>query len=416
MKLMSTRTVVLATFFLALSFAAQSQSNYDFKNPQLISGLPLTTGAVYRFNNVKPGIDARVTISAITGGILLTDIDGSGGFQRALQPVLSVPGKKNGYVELTIRFYNHNTTTLKTQSEVAITPIDVDGQTYGNLKLYEFDQIEEPNGYTYFQNAGSELNMSYSGNWVQGKNTGAVDYAGIDTMQKSVMFTTVNANINTIRVRVGCDNQSNTLASRLRSLYFQRFTYPFELVLPNRTLIKFSGAQKDKKVELKGILSASHTFDKIMIERSSNGNSFGFLAELPITNGGTAEFPFTYVDQNPLEGTNYYRVRLLNTHQALQEISNTLMVKTQTSESNDLEIFNSIVKKGDPSITLQSKVDSEMMIELVDMMGRLVYNKKTRINKGVNLIDLANFNPGTGYLVLVARTGESTIKHKMIIQ
>jgi hypothetical protein len=406
----------MTLMLLAVQLAAISQSNYNFRNATLISGTALSVNAVYRFSNVKTGVDARVTISAITGGIQLTSIDGGGGFDRALQPVLNVPGQKNGYVEPTIRFYVAGTTTLQTQTEVPITPIDVDGQTYGSLKLFEFDEIDMPNGYTYFQYAGSELDMSFNGTWARGKNTTGVDYGGIDTVQKTVMFTTVNANINTIRVRVGCDNQSNSTASRLRSLYFQRFDYPFEVVLPNRTLLSFSGAEKNEKVVLKGNLSASHTYDKILVERSANGSYFEILGELPITNGGSAEFPFTYVDQSPILGNNFYRIRLLNTPQAIQEISNTLMVKTNLDGNQKLQVYNSIVKLSDPSITLQSAEDTDAVFDIADMSGRVVYTRKTKLYKGVNLVDLTSLRAGSGYYVLVGRTQTGVIKHKMIFQ
>jgi hypothetical protein len=91
-------------------------------------------------------------------------------------------------------------------------------------------------------------------------------------------------------------------------------------------------------------------------------------------------------------------------------------VKTDMGAGKKFDIYNTVVRKDDPSITMQSQVDADMMLEMADMSGRLVYNKKMRINKGVNLIDFSDFRPGTGYYVLVARTPDDIIKHKIIIQ
>ncbi len=416
MKLMFTRMVVIFIALLSFHPVAYSQANYEFKSPTLISGTALSIGAVYRFTTVKTGIDATVTISNITGGISITDIDGGGGFTRALQPVLFAPALSNGYVELTIRFYLAGTATPSVQTEVPITPIDVDGQTYSGLKLYEYDEIDMPNGYTYFQWAGSELTMTLNGAWARGKNNSAVDYPGIDTAQKTVMFTTVNANINTIKVRVGTDNQSNSGISRLRSLYFKRFSYPFEVVLPNRTLLSFGGSEKNGQIELKGILSASHTYDKIIVEKSSNGTSFLQMGEIPVTNGGSSEFPFTFWDTHPAEGANFYRVRLINSPQHLQEISNTLMIKTNNTDKKSFQIYNTMVRQLDPTVTLQSSEDSELMLDIADMSGRMVYSRRTSISKGVNVVDMPNFNAGRGYFVLTARTTREVINQKIIIQ
>src|SRR5690606_25156952 len=182
---------------------------------------------------------------------------------------------------------------------------------------------------------------------------------------------------------------------------FERFQYPFSIVLPNRTLLSFSGTEKNEKVELKGVLSASHTYDKIMIERSANGSFFQHFAELSITNGGSAEFPFTYIDANPFEGNNFYRVRLVNSAQGLQELSNTLMVKTGTDVQQKFTVYNSIVKLSDPSVTIQSREETDAFFQVTDMSGRIVFSRKGKLNKGVNLVDLSNLKASTGYYILV---------------
>ena len=415
MKLFSTRIIMLCSIIILFQSFAAAQSKYEFKGATLISGTALSIGAVYKFTTVKTGVDATVTIADITGGISITNIDGGGGFDKALQPVISVPAMKNGYIEFKIDFFEAGTNNVLIQPEVPITPIDVDGQMYSGLPLYEFDEVDMPNGYTYFQWAGSELNMSRNGTWARGKNKAAVDYPGIDTTQKTVMFTTVNANISSISVRVGADNQSNSSASRLRSLYFQRFTYPFEIVLPNRTLIHFNGQINDKKVELNGVLSANHTYDKILIERSNDGYLFEQAAVLPVANNGTADFRFTFFDSNPYQGVNYYRIKLVNTTHKIYEVSNTIMIKVNI-DKKAFSFYNTIIRKMDPSVTIQSNIEKEIRLDVTDMSGRLVYSKKTKLATGVNVIDMASLNAGQGFFVIVVQAGKESYSQKIIIQ
>ena len=99
------KVVVLAIllFFHNGMVAAQ---DYLFTNYTSFTGTHLQVGASYLYTNVKPGVDARVVITALTGGVTLSNIDGSGGFTHALQPVISVPALSNGYVELMIDFFN----------------------------------------------------------------------------------------------------------------------------------------------------------------------------------------------------------------------------------------------------------------------------------------------------------------------
>ncbi len=405
-------TVAAGALFV---FAVQAQ-DYSFTGGVLKSGTALQAGAVYSFSNVKSGVDATVTITNITGGITVTSIDGGGGFAKALQPVLSVPGGANGYLEMLVNFYDAGSTTPMSQAEVPVTPIDVDGGTSSGTYLYEFDEIEMINGYTYFQYAGSELNMSMVSGWARGKNTTGVDYPGIDTVQKSVMFTSINANISSFRIRVGADNQTSGSASRLRSLYFQRFTYPFTLVLPNRTLLNFSGAEKNNGVELKGTLSASHTFDKMYIERGNTSNNFETIAEINITGTATSAYSFTYFDSHPDIKMNFYRIRLVNTTQNLIEISNTLMVKMNGTEPGGLQVLNTMVKQNDPVVAIQSRQDIKSTLQLYDMSGRMVYQRGAKINTGTNSIDLSGLKAMRGYYVLTVSSDVMTTKQKIVIQ
>ncbi|HRX93206.1 MAG TPA: T9SS type A sorting domain-containing protein [Chitinophagaceae bacterium] len=420
MKTNTTRIVVIRIIlFLVLSLyflAVFGQPDYVFKSGSLESGTDRQVGAVYKFSNVKSGVDARVTIMSITGGIKLSQLDGSGGFNTALQPVIEIPANANGYVEFQINFYTAGTTTLMPQAEVSITPIDIDGKEFGGLPLYEFDEIDMPNGYTYFQMAGSELDMMLAGTFARGKNNAAIDYPGIDTTATQVMFTTVNANISSITVRVGADNQSNSPQSRLRSLYFQKFTYPNSIVLPNRTLIHFSGLLKDDKVEIKGTLSASHTYDKVVVEKGNNPSLFSKLAEIPITNGGSAEFSFTHIDYNPEDGVNYYRVKLINSSQNIYEVSNTLVIKTNGSKNKPLEVSNTILQASDPVLTIKSNHDNDLTLEVFNMNGKKVFQRNTKLFKGTNVVDLPGYNGGKGMFVAVARTVDNVISQKIMVQ
>lgn len=312
-------------------------------------------------------------------------------------------------------FYAAGTKNSMIQAEVPITPIDVDGQMYSGLPLYEYDEIDMPNGYTYFQWAGSELNMSFNGTFARGKNKTAVDYPGIDTVQKTVMFTTVNANISSITFRVGADNQSNSSASRLRSLYFQKFSYPYQVVLPNRTLLSFSGVKKGNGIELKGTLSASHTYDRLVIEKGNTSSELTTLTELDINGSASAEYTFTYFDNNPYSNVNFYRVRLVNTSQNIKEVSNTLMVKMNIGVTKGLTIYNSMVSQSRPSITLESDEDSDASLQIVDMSGRVLYKRQQRINIGSNNIDLSDLNAGRGYYVVVVQSVRNSVSQKIII-
>lgn len=220
------KVALFSLFILILHTSVLAQTKYDFRNSSKISGTDRQVGALYRFPNVRAGVDALVTITAITGGLTINTLDAtSSGFAEAFQPTITLPAHSKGYAEFSIVFVTNGTSTPLTQSEIPVTPIDVDGQSG---QVYEYDEIfRSSSSYVDYNLLGNELNISYpSTNKVVGTNTAGIDYPSIDTTAKQVMFTVVNANTTTLVIRTGADNRSNSSQQRLRSLYFQKFNYP----------------------------------------------------------------------------------------------------------------------------------------------------------------------------------------------
>src|SRR5215510_693611 len=85
--LSQTRTLIISVVAILFSLASFSQE-LVFKNPQLASGNDKADGAVYRFSNVAPNIDALLRITGRSDQkVKLKDPDFSAsGFDKAFQP------------------------------------------------------------------------------------------------------------------------------------------------------------------------------------------------------------------------------------------------------------------------------------------------------------------------------------------
>jgi hypothetical protein len=185
--------------------------------------------------------------------------------------------------------------------------------------------------------------------------------------------------------------------------------------MPNRTMLSLSGSKKNNGVELKGILSSSHSYDKMIFERASSTTSFSYIGEMDISGTASTTFAFTFLDTHSENGANYYRIRLVGTSSNIHEISNTLMVKMD-NDQKDLEVINTLVQGSNPVLNIKSPEDNEADLMVSDMSGRIINNTKTRLNNGFNNINLAGFNTMGGYFVLVIRTKSQTISQKILIQ
>jgi hypothetical protein len=417
MKLNLTRLTLLSASVILLQLAAKAQPNYIFKNAQLVSGTALQTGAKYKFSNVKAGMDAEVTITAQTGGITLANIDNlATGFEEAFQPTINIASHANGYVEFRIDFEDAVTGHPVVQDMIPVTCMNLDGVTYGDGVLNEQDQVQFFPGYYDYLIAGGKLEITIPADWVVIKNTSGLRYTGIDTTARDLMATVVNKNISGFLLRVGGVNSSSTNSTTSnRSVYFKSFSYGHMNTLPNRTMLSFSGAKKQSIVELKGTLSASHSYDKLLIERAVAPNVFGLIGKIDITGMGTSQFAFTFQDTRPENGVNYYRVRLVGTNTNIQEISNTLMVKMD-HDQKETELINTIIQSGNPVLTISSPVDAIAELTVADLSGRVTFTINTKLNKGFNNINLSGFTAAKGYSIVMIRTNNNTVSQKVIIQ
>lgn len=109
----------------------------DFSGSTLVSGTPLTAGAVYRFANVATGLDAIVRIDAVTNGTL-TIIDRDTGNVPAFQPELG--GTNERSADFTISFVTAGGAT-PVSVDFAASGIDIDGDS---ASLREYSEFSTP--------------------------------------------------------------------------------------------------------------------------------------------------------------------------------------------------------------------------------------------------------------------------------
>ncbi len=127
----------------------------DFRSPTLQSGTALSVGAVYRFANVATGVDALVTIDAITSGSL-TIIDRDTGLVANFQPELG--GSNARSADFTIALVTAGGST-PVSADFAASGIDIDGDS---ASLREYAEFSTPMA-SYVLETPTNLDVNASG-------------------------------------------------------------------------------------------------------------------------------------------------------------------------------------------------------------------------------------------------------------
>ena len=124
--------LLLAALALACLWPArvQAQTGPDFLGtPTLVSGTNLQQGAVYRYTNVLPGIDALVTLAQFTNVTTLDQLDNPATFPARFQPVIRCIATSNTtcWVRFDFQFVVSGGNTPALLPRVVASAQDVDG-------------------------------------------------------------------------------------------------------------------------------------------------------------------------------------------------------------------------------------------------------------------------------------------------
>ncbi len=164
----------------------------------LVSGTPLTQGAVYRIANITAGTDALVTI-VTTNNATVANIDNNTADPASFKPqtAFNFPNiGDQGYIEYNIQFVDSGLFTPVIIPKFFMNFNDIDGgANYG-------EQNWADNPATYTTSNPTELTMTTDGSWVIG-TAGPNDYPGAGNTFPQVNFSVNYNSKSEISIRVG---------------------------------------------------------------------------------------------------------------------------------------------------------------------------------------------------------------------
>lgn len=397
-------------------------SGLKFKNPRLetASTTNLKAGAIYLFEDVMPGVDARLKIDTLKNGATIVKLDDNSngtGYSDALQPEIksgSVIGAS--YAVFKITFYEANTTTVKTLQSVNATALDIDG----NLNLKEFVEMRMGSGGVASYMGGVTLDISLLNLLLgkfKGENILGIERSGIDTTSYSNMFTAKNNGISSFSVRFGTTTLLPSNDSRQFSLYMKGFSYPSEMTLPVE-LVSFTAALNTNKVDLKWTTATEKNVSHFVVEKSLDGKDYSD-AGVVFAFGNTSEkinYSFTDKSINTSKpGVIYYRLRSVDID-AKSQYSQIRMIRIGKQEENNITVLtypNPVANELRVTVP-GSWQGKKVSYEVLSNNGRLTIRTESGNSSQTEAINVSSLSPGM-YVVRVTCNGE-TATQKIVKQ
>ncbi|MBL7709914.1 MAG: T9SS type A sorting domain-containing protein [Chitinophagaceae bacterium] len=420
-KVKRTAKAAILCMFTMLTAAASAQSvsganGLAFKNPALVSGTNLLTGATYRFSNVTTNVYALVRIDSLVNGAEVRQIDdnsGGLGYLDAFQPEIRIPqGAGEKYAVFTISFYNAVTNNIQFLDSIRATAVDIDG----NLQLKELVEINMNGGSASFMGSALDILVSQlSATKFRAENILGIERSGIDTSGWGNMITVKKPSVSSFTIKYGARTIGAANGTRQYSLYMKGFTYPNQITLPVK-LESFTAIlnNNSNKVDLRWVTSYEKNVSHFVVEKSTDGKNYADAGVVFAYGNSSDIMNYILTDQvSKQENIIYYRLRSVDADGKF-DYSATRIIRTAKQTENTVSI-----------LTYPNPVTSELRItipnswqgkkvtyELLNANAQVTKKAEAGSGSQTETMNVSNVAPGL-YIVKVS-CGAETATQKII--
>jgi len=156
-------------------------------------------------------------------------------------------------------------------------------------------------------------------------------------------------------------------------------------------LISFRATSEDKGILLKWVTASEINSDFFLIEKSQDGRIFSELWKLPAAGTSFKNLNYSYLDQNPFEGDNYYRLKQVDRDHQYEY--SPILISRYNKEKNTVLIYPQPV--ADKLIIEANK--PLVQIDLMDQTGKYIIQREVQFNQKVEL-DMRNLPKGLYFM------------------
>lgn len=183
---------------------------------------------------------------------------------------------------------------------------------------------------------------------------------------------------NRIVFNVNTTIPASAAADRFRIVWRENSTLPVKFISVAATL-------KTKKVTIDWKVAQETGIKYYVVERSANGSNYTMIGEIAAK--GSLSSDYNWLDPNPADGNNYYRIKAVQPDGQFF-YSETALVKTETAKAGML-VFPNPVINNKLSITLSTLAKGNYKVLLFNTNGAKVFESAINHNGGSGNYNIA---------------------------
>lgn len=173
---------------------------------------------------------------------------------------------------------------------------------------------------------------------------------------------------------------------------------PYSMPLPVE-LLYLQASPQQGQVDLTWATASEKNSSRFMVERSHNGHDFAAIGQVAASGHSQYTIQYTYPDREPLNGVNYYRLRMVDLD-GTSELSNVVVVMFKGGQGR-MSIYPNPVR-GLLHAAFDLTGQQLVHVQVLDALGRVVQEQHLAVEEGQPGIDLDTQHLGSAvYLVRV---------------
>jgi Secretion system C-terminal sorting domain len=290
--------------------------------------------------------------------------------------------------------FNYNSTALSSPTLVPIAPVNSDLTTvlYNPINLtYASSNSQRFNGLLSTLNTG--VTIAASPSWT---NLGRVNF----TIDNPAQTTGISFNPSFSLVRLDDGNTAILSGSGCPNL---------DVPLPIE-ILNFDAVKSNNKIVLNWATANALQMSHFEVEKSKDGKAFERIGQVKAIN--TID-PTNYklIDEHPYEGVNYYRLKSVETS---GKVAYSKIISIILSGKLLAKIYPNPIESDLNIDVVSDKNNSEVMVELIDVVGKIVDVQKRKITSGTSNITFDTDNLISGTYIVRITNDDNVVQHKIV--
>ncbi len=179
-----------------------------------------------------------------------------------------------------------------------------------------------------------------------------------------------------------------------------------DFVLPIH-LIEFQASDWQSTIRLNWKVDLVSQGEMFVVQKSDDAERFTDLAEIYFAD---QKFQYQFIDENPLNGLNYYRLKMIDTD---GEVNYSPVKVVHVNSHREAYVFYPNPTSGQVFIRMPNTTEESTEIRIFDIHGKLITKQSfdNRTNQ-LQLSNIGSFNAGT-YLIQVFRNAKLVAQNRM---